>query len=292
MNCVKRALIFFLLLFPFLVYGKEIAGEGVKPSTVGNFSLPSSQQVAPLVSFGQYVLPKGVSQLFLYEAAFIGGNSYLTSVTPSIIYGIRDDFSILLTVPFSPGNKDRQNYSSGLQDALVQLEYAFYSKSSRTSASQATIVANATFPAGSSSKVPPTGLGANSFFIGTTFSRIWIDWYFFTSPGAILTTSKHGTKFGDQLLYQFGTARHLPSPPGWLFAAMVEVDGTYSWKNRVKGEVDPNSGGNVIYVTPSLWFSSNKLIFQFGAGYPVVQHLFGHQERKFLLVAFDLGFTF
>jgi hypothetical protein len=263
-----------------------------EPIPFGNFSLPTSQQPGPLASFGQNILDKGQTQIFLFADAFIGKNSYLTDIFPSVLYGITNDLYFFFNVPFSPGNKDRDNHSSGLEDIFAQLEYTFYLKKTSHTVDQATIVANVTFPSGSISKIPPTGFGSNSFFIGATFNHMEINWFFFTSPGAILTTSKHGTKFGNQFLYEFGIGRNISSPSGWIFAWMVELDGLYSWKNKFHGITDPNSGGNIIYITPSIWISSKRLILQFGPGYPIVQHLFGNQSKKFLSFDFNLGITF
>lgn len=219
---------------------------------LGNFSLPISQQPGPLVGFGENIVKQGQAQLFVFADAFLGKNSYLTDVIPSLLYGIRDDLSLFLNVPASPGNKSRNQRSSGLEDLFAQGEYAFYTKVGSQTTDQATVVANVAFPTGSSSKMPPTGFGSTSFFLGATFNHTGIDWFVFTSPGAILTTSHHGTQFGDQLLYQFGFGRDFPSPSGWIVAWMVECDGLYAWKNRIKGTVDPNSGGNIIFLTPSL----------------------------------------
>ena len=232
-----------LFLIPSLIYAK--GSDRIEPQELGNFSLRGSQQPGPLVSFGENIIDKGQVQSFLFADAFIGKNNHLTDVIPSILYGITDDLSFFFNVPFSPGNKAQNNHSSGLEDIFAQLEYAFYTATSSYSANQATLVANVTFPTGSSSKIPPTGFGSNSFFIGATFNHMAIDWFFFTSPGVLLTTLKHGTQFGNQFLYQLGFGRNIPSLSGWIFAWMVEFDGLYSWKNKIKGNIDPNSGGNI-----------------------------------------------
>lgn len=65
----------------------------------------------------------------------------------------------------------------------------------------------------------------------------------------------------------------------WIFALMVEADGQYSEKDKINGIINPNSGGNVVFITPSLWISSKKLILQFGIGFPVVQDLYGNQNK-------------
>lgn len=276
-----------LFLVPYLISADEVG-----PLTLGNFALPISQQPAPLVGFGENIIDKGKVQLFLFADAFLGKDSRITDIIPGVLYGITNNFSFFFNAPLSPGNKNRDEHSSGLEDIFAQFEYAFYTGNNSNSVNQATVVANVAFPTGSSSKDPPTGFGSSSFFIGTTFNHTQVDWFFFTSPGAVLTTTKDGTKFGDQLLYQFGFGRNIPSPSGWIFAWMLEFDGQYSWKNKIKGRTDPDSGGNTIYMTPSLWFSSKRIILQFGAGYPMVQHLFGNQPKKFISIDFNFGVAF
>lgn len=283
--------ILFLICLPGLIYA-ELSQKSTQPVVLGNFALPVSQQPGPFVSFGENILAQGQVQLFLFADVFMGRNSYSTDVLPSILYGITDELYFFFSVPFSPGNKDRDQHSAGFEDIFAQLEYAFYTSNGSDTVDQATVVANITFPTGSSTKNPPTGFGSSSFFIGATFNHMGIDWFFFTSPGAILTTSKHGTKFGDQLLYQFGLGRNIPSPAGWIFAWMLEFDGTFAWKDKIKGATNPNSGGNTIYATPSIWISSKNIILQVGVGYPVVQHLFGSQSRKFLSFDVNFGVTF
>lgn len=281
----------FLFLIPTLIYAQK-SEENIKQPALGNFSLPPSQQPGPLVSFGENVIDKGLVQLYLFADAFIGKNSYSIDLVPGILYGITDRFSFFFNLPFAPRDKDGKHHSSGMEDIFAQFEYAFYLKNDSHSATQATIVADVFFPTGSSTKNPPTGFGSTSFFVGATFNRTLIDWFFFTSPGAVLTTEKHETQFGNQLLYQFGLGRYIPSPTGWIFAGMVEFTGQYSWKDKIKGRTDPDSGGNVIYITPSIWISSKKIILQFGAGYPLVQNLFGHQSKKLLSLDFNFGYTF
>lgn len=60
----------------------------------------------------------------------------------------------------------------------------------------------------------------------------------------------------------------------------IEFDGTQTEKNKIQGITDPNSGGNVIFVIPSIWLSSKQWIFQWGIGFPLVQNLNGHQDKS------------
>ncbi len=288
--CAVLSIGFFV---PSLLYATANQEEREKkPVPVGNFSLGTSQQPSPLISFGDNIIDKGQVQLLVLADALIGRKNYQTDVVPGVLYGINDVLSLFCKVPFSPGNKDKTMHSSGMEDVAAQLEYAFYNKNSSNSVDQATVLANVTFPTGSSTKTPPTGFGASSLFLGAAYNRTLVDWFFFTSYGATLTTSKHDTKFGDQFFYQSGLGRNIPSPKGWIFAWMVEFTGLYAKKNKIKGTIDPNSGGNTIFMTPSLWASSNRLIFQFGVGLPLTQHLYGDQSKKNYILSFNFGLTF
>ena len=99
-------------------------------------------------------------------------------------------------------------------------------------------------------------------------------------------------KAAFQYLYEFGFGRIFATAGGWIFNWLIEIDGTFSEKDKYHGIKNPDSGGNVIYVTPSLWASSENWIIQAGLGYAVQQHLFGDQNRKGYLLVFNFGRTF
>jgi hypothetical protein len=290
-NCRDLLSIFIIPIILFFFTLKCEASEDQQPPKVGNFTLPNSQQPGPLVGFGENTLEKNEAQLFLFADDFAGVNKYFIDVVPGILYGITDDLSIFVNIPYAASYNIGSYKSTGFEDAFVQLEYEFYDKSTSSSVDQATVVANVTIPTGSNQKNPSTGVGSPSFFLGTTFNRTYINWFIFGSPGAVFTTAKNGTKFGNSYLYQFGFGRNMADINGWLFAWMAEIDGTYSQRNRVQGIIDPNSGGNVVYVTPSLWASTKKFIFQFGAGWPVTQHLYGNQTRDAYLLVANVGWS-
>ncbi len=258
---------------------------------IGNFALPDSQQPGPLIGFGENILPQHDTQLFLFADDYAGVNKHFIDLVPSVVYGITNSLSIFINAPYAASYQEGPQKSSGFEDAFAQLEYAFFNASRSTYVDQATIVANVTIPTGSIDKTPETGVGSPSFFLGTTFNRTMIEWFFFGSPGIEFTTAKNGTKFGNSYLYQFGFGRHIANVNQWLFAWMLEIDGTYTQKNRVRGSIDPDSGGNVVYATPSIWASTKKFTFQFGLGLPVTQDLFGTQTKDSYLLALNVGWN-
>ena len=207
-----------------------------------------------------------------------------------MLYGISDKLSIFFNFPFAPRLKGNRHASCGLEDFFGQLEYSFYEKSAALFQDQATIVGNVAVPTGSMRKNPPTGFGSPSFFLGATFYRVFVDWLLFTSQGVQLMTPHRSYMAGNQYLYQFGIGKNFPSPKGWIYAWMFEIDGQYGEKNRKRGRNDPNSGGNVIYATPSLWISTKTILLQCGFSFPLTQHWYG--KKNDFNIAFNLNFAY
>ncbi len=287
----SRPFVFFLFAMNALV------GAVDAPSAVGNFALSPSQQPGPLLSFGDNIIDKGQTQVSLYADDFYSKKRVATDLFPSILYGLSDSCSLLFTAPCTTYLKDtapngKTVRSRGWEDLSLQLEYAYFSTRSQNSTGQATLVANMTFPTGSSSKNPPTGFGAPSYFIGATYNYTATYWFTFTSYGIVFPTKHHKTKFGNQYLYQCGVGRNIPSPKSWIFAWMAEIDGNYATKNIVNGQKAYNSGGNQIFITPSFWASSEHVIYQAGIGFPLTQHLNGRQNKFYYSLLVNISYTF
>jgi hypothetical protein len=284
---------YYLCCISLLVFNVSAYSQDVGPPNAGNFILPGSQAPGPLISFGQIMVDKDETQLYLSADQYKGNDKSMIDVIPSVAYGLRDNFSIYFVAPIAARYQQGQQRSSGLEDTLVQLEYAFYAQSTYAYTDQATVVGNFSIPTGSSTATPNTGIGALSYFIGTTFNRTYLHWFLFTSYGAIFPTANHSDHNGNQYLYQAGVGRNLfDIGTDWIFAAMVEADGAFTERNKISGVADQNSGGNIIYVTPSIWISSKHLIFQLGAGMAPVQNLFGTQPRTNYLISGYLAWSF
>lgn len=294
-NWISSILAFFLATESVLADGPqtEDTSSTVSPPSIGNFIFPSSQQPGPLVGFGQNIIDKHETQLFLYGDYFNKKGGYSSDFIPSLLYGITDNFSIFLNLPVAIGYKNGSNQSSGLEDAFVQFEYAFYARQTREFSEQATVVTNMTFPTGSSTKNPPTGSGSPNFFLGATYNRTYVDWFGFTSYGVVIPTSENNTQFGNQFLYQAGLGRNiLDVDKQWIFAWVLEATGQYAEQSATNGGVNTATGGNIVYLTPSLWISSKNLIIQPGISFPVIQHLYGNQLENNYALVLNLGWTF
>lgn len=270
---------FFFIIFSFSLLLSEEEKKEEKPPPIGNFSLPASQQPTGLFGFGGNIIDKGEIQVSLFADDYEGKRKRTSDVIPSLLFGVADDLSILFNVPVAPEFRSGCNRSRGFEDIITQLEWSFYANSTYCYQDQGTLVGAVTFPTGSVHKNPPTGFGAPSLFLGMTYYRTYVEWVFFTSNGAFFPFSHNRTQIGTQFLYQGGVSRTIPSPEGWIYALMLEFDGLYSQKNRIRGKSDRNSGGNVLYAVPSFLASSKYFLIQFGATIPVNQNLYGRQEK-------------
>jgi hypothetical protein len=264
-----------------------------QPARTGNFAVRVSQQPAPFIAFGQNIIDKNQLQLYLFGDYFHGPGQHLADALPYLVYGLTDNSSLLLSLPVALTYTQGNASSQGLEDASIQYEVGIYSKATSNYEDQATFVAAVNLPTGSGTSNPPTGAGAPGFFLGTTFNRTYNDWLLFASPGALINTTHNSMRYGNQYYYQAGVGRNIAySSSKWTLTWMVEADGQFSAKNKYSGVNDPDSGSNVVYITPSLFYARHNLILQAGFGIPCVQQLNGDQTLNNYFVAANVGWTF
>lgn len=292
---LKRTLIYsFGILFPLWAQAQSLAAsdKDSSPPAIYNFSLPTSQQPGAFISFGQNIVDKNEAQIYIGAIQSKGQNNNAWESNISLVYGLTQNLSLTTSIPYELSAYEDDNNSAGIEDIPLQLEYVLYSQNYKNYADTITVVGNITLPTGSSYKQPATGYGSTSFFLGTTLNRSFLQWFGFTSEGSLRTTSKNGNQYGNQYLYQLGLGRNLYTAQSkWILAGIVELTGTYSEKNRFNGITDPNSGGNVIFLTPSVWISTKKLIFQIGAGDAIFQQLNGQQNKNGYILSAIVGWT-
>ncbi len=264
--------------------------EAVEQVKEGNFLLPLSQQPSPLFSLGQNVVEKGDCMAFVAALPFFGPKKHSVFVVPYLLYGINDSCSIALGAPFASIKDD---CFKGLGDIFAQIEYAFYEARKPRSTYQATILTALYLPTGSTkSGTPALGAGAPSFLFGGTFSYYSPDWLWFLSAGGNLETKGRRLRAGSNFLYQGGFGKNITTHKGWIFTWMIELDGIYTTRDQFCSMTVRNSGGNVLFLTPSFWASSERFIAQAGITLLPVQHLFGCQTRNEIGALISFGWKF
>lgn len=260
---------------------------------IGNLAVSGSQQPGSLIGFGQNIVNKKDIQSFLYTNCLHGKHKNFTEVIPSILYGIRNDLSLFVQLPIAAQFSSNGRHSSGIQDLSLQLEYAWHATEKETYTNQCTLVTALFLPTGNDHKEPTTGFGSPSFFLGLTAYHIGTEWYYYASPAVLVTTHHKKSKAGNQYLYQAGFGKNIAyKTDQWILTWLLEFTGTYTQKRKLDGVIDQNSGGNVILLTPSLWFSTEKLIFQCGIAPVVYQHNFGTQLKNSFQFTCNIGWKF
>lgn len=261
---------------------------------IGNLALPGSQQPNTLFGFGQNIVDRYDLQGFLYPLIEIGPTMQTIEMAPSLLYGITDDLSLYLSWPIAARFQQDNKRSSGPEDFIIQGEYALITQKTVTSSDQITVVGALYAPFGNPFKNPPLSLRATSFFLGMTASHISTQWYWYLSPGALITTNYNNTStYGNQYLYQAGFGSNITyAPDRWIVAWVVDLLGTYTKKNRIEGKNDPNTGGNTIALGFSLWFSTQECIIGAGVAPSIAQHLNGQQAAVSVSISGSLSWKF
>jgi len=277
---------------PLVVSARTKIPEKKDAPRVGNFALPASQQVFPMIAFGQNIIGKNTLQLTTPFHANFGDQSYKYTSRFQLLWGITNYLSLYATFPVTYKSKVGSHTSTGMNDMIFEMEGALYEGGDRIRACQVTLVGHVSVPTGSDSKMPSTGYGAPSFFAGSTFSYLDARWYAFASSGVVLRMRHDGIQPGGRFLYQTGFGGNIPTRPALIFDWLIEADGTLIWESKENGIKNSNTGGNTIYVSPSLFLSTMKWAFQAGVGSPVVQSLNGNQLKEYFRMRVDITYTF
>jgi hypothetical protein len=291
---LKKVIIFTILIACFDITTKESDDE-VHQVKVGNFAVPGTMQPGPLLGFGQNIINQYDKLGVLYSLMNLGNNVNFTHIAPEILYGIRDDLSVLLAFPVAAKLKYDGHSSSGMADIVVQFEYAAYGNHKPTYTNQISLVGSVALPSGNECKNPAPGFGSPSFFLGFVAEHLATEWYAYTSYGGLITTHNGtGIKPGNQFIYQAGFGKNIAYRPDcWICMWMVELSGNYQKKTKVNGCVDNNTGSHSILVGPALWFSTNRFILEAGAAPFVYQNLFGcGQLRSSCFISVYTAFRF
>lgn len=294
----------------FLIYLLTSSSYADQPPSIGNFSLDSSQEPGLFFSFGQNIIDKNQLILSINPNYLYSPGQPVVDETPSLLYGISDTSSVLLTLPYSSNYNNGSQKLSGTGDFILDLEYAYYSNNTTQYSDQATIVFSPTFPTSNldeiststtkvrkhntrvSRKNAPTNNDTASYFFGTTYSRTLVDWYGFIAPGFLVFNKKEGLQQGSQYFYNVGLGRNIKSvEKEYIFFGLVELNGQYTDKTRLNSRAQPNSGGNIIYATPSLWYSTPKFIIQLGISLPINQYWYGDQPNTSYYASTIISYT-
>lgn len=127
------------------------------------------------------------------------------------------------------------------------------------------------------------GSGAWTPFSGLAFTKKWDKLQI--SSDLFYTQATEGAQrytIGSTFYYDFAAVFELYQAKGTNLQldGILELNGGYAFQDTMAGTVDPDSGGNTIYLSPGFRANINeKISLYLGFGIPVVQNLYGSQDK-------------
>ncbi len=249
----------------------------------------------------------------------------ISTLSVNLAYGVTDNFTLSVQLPYLNRSNVRENHlhrgeaeierlgdSQGIGDLTVLGQYRFFSHDE----SLAALLLGIKLPTGSTHKINATGERFDTEFqpgSGSVDPLFGIaakqSWGPNSLTGSLLytiaTEGAQHTDLGDRFDYSLAYAYRIKgivdsdeslgigSGSGTAVDLVLELNGTWRDQEKVDGETDPNSGVNVVYISPGIsvtgaqgWFAS------LSAGIPVIKNVRGIQDDPGSRVFLSLGKSF
>lgn len=294
---MRIILLAIIVLYNFFVFESAYASSmEVPPDPIGNFSLPESQRPGAFYSFGSNIIAPGQVLARVTPNLFQETGRRFVGSASSILYGTSEKSSLLFTLPMTPSVTGGIGRHAGFGDVGLQGEYEVYKRSSSTDSQKGGVIAGFTVPSGTKGFSSDTF----SYFIGGAFSHTWTNWIVFAAPGLLQFSGGSSDKrLGARTYYELGVGRNISSQPGeYIFAGFLEVNGQYDKQNPSIHPVTHNSGGsvlsdgNLLFISPSLFFSTKKWVLEAGVSVPITQYWLGTRKKVDYFIGTAIAYTF
>lgn len=275
-------MIIFLLLFAF-----ANAVHAYEQIPMGNFALAISQRPRPLFSFGQTIVERG-DFLISDTITFLPGKRRAEFVNAlTFLYGFTDYFHAYFQIPAPVYRKVDTTKATKCGDINIFAEYQFFQRETPVSATKATIYANIFMPSGILVEPSPVNFSRlaiiynfTAFLFGALWCHTTIDWYCFAAFANLFPIKKDHIKLGQNFFFQSGIGHNLGIYDDKILFLLLEFYIVRNQHNRIHGLRDKNSGGLTLFLGPSFWYSTERIIFQAGVDIPVYQRLHGNQPKS------------
>jgi len=214
------------------------------------------------------------------------------------LFGILPYRDISLAMDSTSQRVDRS--SNGLGDIRLFGRYIFRQENKAGSTFRLAAFAGAKLPSGKNDQtdnlgtLPPsaqTGTGSWDVFGGVVFTRQTLNYQFDSQLSYRLNNKANDFELGDKLqldgsLQKRVWPRELSSGvPGFLYA-VLEANSIYQGKNKRNGDIDNNSGGTRLFVSPGIQYVTRRWIIESSIQLPLLQNLNGTAlEGKYIAQA-------
>lgn len=284
---------FLVLVLPVFICCRDAEpSDQDTPLAIGNFLLPPTQRLGPILGIGQLVLDKNDFLAFMYVDYLKGKLRRSNEISLSFVYGINQQTSVYVNLPAVSRLQDGVTCYTGLRDINVQFEYAFWTRGTKTSVEQATVLINLGLVPTGKPGLPLGRYGNSGIVLGATYNHMDALWYYYGDIGLYFRTrNQPNVKSPPLFIYQAGFGANIGNPGGTILAWLVECSGTYSGRDKHNGIIDCNSGGNQILFGPTVYLATERTSVHVGGYLPVVQNLFGNQRKDSYFIALSVAWT-
>lgn len=236
----------------------------------------------PVFSLGPETIYKdgiGIETEVEYEKT---GSGRKVVLQKEIIYGLRENLSLTMKIPFILDRKEAGSISSGFGDLALRGKFRFYKKDYFGAQDKAAIVGGIKFPTGDEDKRPSLGTGSFDYLVGLTAGHESLKGYYFGTVRYWINTKDGSIEKGDKFLYDitFGLRPVLKEYYEPDLVLLLELSGEHRNKDRINGSKDNNSGGDIIYLGPTFLWSYRNWMIKGGIQLSFYQDLNGEQEDE------------
>lgn len=244
----------------------------------------------PIFGLGPHTIFKGgtgIEMEFEGEKASGSGEKEREYVLHTeIIYGITADLAVTLAVPYFLDRKSDaggvERSSSGMGEILVRTKYRFWRKDSLGMQDAAAFIVGIKLPTGDDDKTPKLGSGSTDFLFGLTAARESLVWFYFGDIRYRLNTEGSGDlEKGDRFFVDLAIGIR-----PWLvdylkpdLVVLAELNWETLMRNKLDGAHIEDSGGSLLFISPSFFFTYRNWAVKGGVQLPVYQYLYGEQPE-------------
>jgi hypothetical protein len=242
---------------------------------------------------------------------------YLYTVSAGLAYGITDNLTVSLKIPYISFNNIREVHgeehdeenggelgevhlhgdSHGIGDITVLGQYRFLKEDSRKL--ESSVLFGLKVPTGKTSKKDVNGERFETEFqpgsgswdpilglaVTKRFDRFSLD---ADARYTLVTEGAQDTDLGDLFNYDLALSYHLPARVP--MDLVLELNGEWKQKQKINGEKDESSGEHALFLSPGMRINLGRLSSAFlSVGFPVVQDLNGIQSDTDYRVFFGVS---
>lgn len=154
------------------------------------------------------------------------------------------------------------------------------------------IIAGVKLPTGSRSGSVTLGSGSTDFLFAFAAGRETRLWYYFADARYRLNTSNGGERQGNLFQYDAAFGVRPYQSEYWTpdLVTLVEINGKLEAKETAHGVANPNSGGHILSVAPSILLSYRNVMLKTALKIPLRKDLNDVQleDKEEFIVAIEL----